>query len=88
MEEVENKPESYGELTFEEALEKLELIVQRLEKGQISLDESLETFEQGMKLAGFCSQKLAKAERKVEQLIEENGKLRTIPFEENEWGME
>ncbi|MCQ6962354.1 exodeoxyribonuclease VII small subunit [Methanolobus chelungpuianus] len=66
--------------TFEESLEELEALVDRLERGQLLLDESLELFERGMKLARICNRKLSKAERKIEMLIEENGSLKTGPF--------
>jgi len=69
-------------LSFETALEKLEGLVEKLEKGNLTLDESLATFEQGMKFARVCSQKLSKAERKIEQLVLENGELRVKPFSE------
>ena len=68
-------------LTFEQSLEELETLVDKLERGQLTLDESLETFENGMKLARVCTQKLTKAERKIEKLIEKNGELRTEPFD-------
>ncbi|WP_370574859.1 exodeoxyribonuclease VII small subunit [Methanomethylovorans sp.] len=67
-------------LSFENALEKLEGLVEKLEKGNLTLDESLETFEQGMKFARVCSQKLSKAESRIEQLVLENGELRAKPF--------
>lgn len=69
-------------LSFENALEKLEGLVEKLEKGNLTLDESLETFEQGMKFARVCSQKLSKAESRIEQLVQENGELRAKPFSE------
>lgn len=69
-------------LSFETALEKLEGLVEKLEKGNLTLDESLETFEQGMKFARVCSQKLSKAESRIEQLVLENGELRAKPFSE------
>ena len=67
--------------TFEQSLEELETLVDKLERGQLTLDESLETFENGMKLARVCTQKLTEAERKIEKLIEKNGELRTEPFD-------
>ncbi|VVB97687.1 Exodeoxyribonuclease 7 small subunit [uncultured archaeon] len=69
------------EMSFEEAILELESIVEKLEKGQLSLDESLMLFEKGIKLVRECNTKLKSAQQKVEQLIEENGELRTEPFE-------
>jgi exodeoxyribonuclease VII small subunit len=67
-------------ISFEESLEELESLVEKLERGQLTLDESLGLFERGMKLARICNQKLSKAERKIEILIEENGNLKTETF--------
>lgn len=74
---------SQDDATFEESLEELEALVDRLERGQLLLDESLELFERGMKLARVCNRKLSKAERKIEMLIEENGSLKVGPFMED-----
>jgi len=73
------------EMSFEEALLELEGIVEKLEKGQLSLDESLMLFEKGIKLVRECNDKLKSAQQKVEQLIEENGELRTEKFEVEEY---
>ncbi len=68
---------------FEDAMKKLEEIVGRMEKGEMSLNESLKLFEEGVKLTRFCSQELQKAEKKVELLSRDaGGKLVGIPFEE------
>ncbi len=72
------------EMSFEESLAELEGIVDKLEKGQLSLDESLMLFEKGIKLVRECNDKLKNAQQKVEQLIEENGELRTEKFEVEE----
>jgi len=53
---------------FETALKKLEDVVKKLEGGELSLDDSLKAFEEGVKLAGFCSKKLNEAEKRVELL--------------------
>lgn len=80
MKEKKNEPEGEEEMSFESSLEELESLVDTLEKGQLTLDESLGIFERGMKLARVCNQKLSKAERKIEVLIEENGKQKTEKF--------
>ena len=54
---------------FETSLKKLEEIVKRLEGGELSLDESLKAFEDGVKHASFCARKLNEAEKKVEILL-------------------
>lgn len=68
------------ELSFEQALDKLEMIVNKLEKDQLSLDESLKIFEEGIGLYRLCNGKLSQAEKKINMIIEENGGLKEIPF--------
>lgn len=57
------------ELTFEQAFQQLEQVVQQLENGGLSLDQSILLFEQGMRLAGFCEAKLNEADQRVSQLV-------------------
>ena len=66
---------------FEECLERLEKIVQELEKGEVPLEKSLTLFEEGMELSASCRKQLEEAEGKVEILLKQNGKLQTEPFE-------
>ncbi|MBI1740302.1 MAG: exodeoxyribonuclease VII small subunit [Acidobacteriales bacterium] len=66
---------------FEECLERLEKIVQELEKGEVPLEKSLTLFEEGMQLSASCRKQLEDAEGKVEILLKQNGKLQTVPFE-------
>jgi exodeoxyribonuclease VII small subunit len=64
------------EKKFEEALEELEAIVERLESGELSLEESLTAFEQGVRLVNLCNQKLNEVEKKIELLVKDKeGKL-------------
>ncbi len=69
------------EMSFEEKLLELENIVEKLENGQLTLDESLMVFEKGIKLVRECNTILKNASQKVEKLIEENNEIRTEPFE-------
>ena len=72
-------------LTFEKALAELEQIVAKLEKGGISLNESLALFEKGVKMSRFLKGELDKAERKVEILLkDEKGNLRAEEFDTEE----
>jgi exodeoxyribonuclease VII small subunit len=67
--------------TFEESMKRLEEIVQQLEGGEMPLEDSLRVFEEGMKLAAFCSRKLEEAEKKVTLLVrEQEGGLTERPF--------
>ena len=69
-------------LTFEKALADLEQIVAKLEKGSISLNESLALFEKGVKMARFLRGELDKAERKVEILLKDDkGNLKAEDFD-------
>ena len=65
---------------FEECLDRLEKIVDELEKGDVPLDRALELFDEGMKLSGSCRKELEEAEGKVEILLKRNGKLQPEPF--------
>jgi len=66
---------------FEDALNKLEKIVSKLEEGDIPLEESLKLFEEGIRLSRFCNQKLDEAEKRVEILLKsKEGDLRPHPF--------
>jgi len=56
---------------FETALKKLEEVVRRLEDGDLSLDDSLKAFEEGVKNAAFCARKLDEAEKRVELLLKQ-----------------
>ena len=66
---------------LEQSLDSLEALVERMESGELTLEESLQAFEQGVKLTRECQQALSQAEQKVQQLMENNGELRTEPFD-------
>ena len=66
---------------FEESLQRLETIVNELEKGDVPLDRALALFDEGMKLSGSCRKELEDAEGKVEILLKRNGKLEAEPFD-------
>jgi exodeoxyribonuclease VII small subunit len=70
-----------AEAKFEDAFQKLEAIVKKLEEGNLTLEESLKAFEEGVRLSRFCSKKLDEAEKKVEILLKDNtGRLAAKPF--------
>jgi exodeoxyribonuclease VII small subunit len=73
------------EKSFEKAMKRLEEIVHKLEEGDLSLEESLKTFEEGINLSKFLTQKLSEAEAKVQKLIKtQGGKYKTEPLEMEE----
>jgi exodeoxyribonuclease VII small subunit len=69
---------------FEECLQRLEKIVDELEKGDIPLENALALFEEGIQLSNSCRKELEDAEGKVEILLKQNGKLQPEPFETSE----
>ena len=69
---------------FEAALARLEEIVRKLEEGEVSLEDSLKVYEDGMKLVRFCEVRLNEAQKKVEILKKRDGKLVTEEFEPDE----
>lgn len=69
-------------ITFEEALSQLEDIVGALEAGQLSLDESLKKFEEGIRLSRMCNHMLQSAQQKVEMLVEKDGDTVREPMHE------
>ena len=72
-----------GEKDFEAALRELEQIVEQLEAGDLPLEQSLELFEQGVRLSRDCQKRLDEAERRVEILLkDEGGGYTPSPFEE------
>ncbi len=71
-------------LSFEEALERLEGIVDRLEQGDLELEEALSAFEKGVALTRRCAGQLDDAERRIDVLVKEGGKWLARPFHESE----
>lgn len=72
---------SSKKVSFEEALAKLEAIVEKLESGEITLEDSIAAFEEGQKLVKFCLEKLTEAEDKVKKLSKDaNGNFELSDF--------
>ena len=72
-----------AEIKFEDGLKRLEKIVEELESGNLSLDDSLEKYEEGIKLSKACAKKLEVARKKVEILLKsEDGSFELKPFDE------
>ncbi|MEJ6744071.1 MAG: exodeoxyribonuclease VII small subunit [Porticoccaceae bacterium] len=68
-------------MDFEKQLETLEGLVESLESGDLSLEDSLKSFEQGIKVARDCQQALKQAEQKVEVLMRQGDDLVSQPFD-------
>jgi exodeoxyribonuclease VII small subunit len=74
-----------SKLTFEQAFEQLEQIVQEMESGKLSLENALQKFEEGIRLSRFCSKQLEETEKKITLLIENaDGSISEKPFTEGE----
>lgn len=71
-------------VNFEKSLAELEALVERMEHGELSLEESLKAFETGIRLSKQCQQALSRAEQRVQLLIEQDGGLEAVPFEDDE----
>ncbi len=70
--------------TFESSLKQLEQIVEKLEKGDLPLEESIRLFEEGVKLSNACKTELEAAEGKVQVLMKQrDGSMKLEPFQEN-----
>lgn len=70
-------------LDFEKSLEKLEKIIEALEDGELPLNESIKTFEEGVKLTKHCQDLLSKAELKIQKLLEkDDGSLDLEDFDD------
>ena len=69
---------------FEEALEKLSALVEQMESGDLSLEESLKIFEEGIKLSKDCQNALSDAEKKVQALLLEEDQTNTLDSESPE----
>ncbi|MAP95569.1 MAG: exodeoxyribonuclease VII small subunit [Ponticaulis sp.] len=69
-----------GELSFEDALKELETIVEKLEGGEVPLEESIQIYERGAELKAHCQKKLKTAQLKVEQIVlNQDGEARAEP---------
>ena len=69
---------------FEKSLAELEKLVQQMEQGEISLEDSLKHFEKGVQLTRACQQALKDAEQKVSILLEQDGQQKIENFENND----
>ena len=71
-------PDETG-MSYEQSLKRLEEIVQRLESGQLPLDESLRLFEEGTRLTKVCQRRLTEAELRIERLVGGEGQAEEMP---------
>ncbi|HET7521986.1 MAG TPA: exodeoxyribonuclease VII small subunit [Bacillales bacterium] len=85
MTEKDNRSELTGdELSFEEAMERMEKTVHRLEEGDVPLEEAIELFQEGMRLSKICHQKLQHVEKKMDQILQEDGEMKAFFIQEDD----
>jgi exodeoxyribonuclease VII small subunit len=71
-----------SQMSFEDALRELEIIVRQLEEGKINLEQAIASYEQGVRLKSYCEAKLRDARTRVDQIvIKTDGQLALEPFE-------
>jgi exodeoxyribonuclease VII small subunit len=75
---------SENQRSFEEAMKELEEIVERLEEGDVPLEESIRLFQEGMKRSKECHEKLQAVEKQMDQLLDENGNVKPFAFQEED----
>jgi exodeoxyribonuclease VII small subunit len=76
--------ETEKNLTFEDAMNKLEQIVDRLEEGDVPLEEAIAFYKEGMELSRICHNKLKSVEDQLTQIITEDGRTESFSIEEEE----
>ncbi|MDV2685151.1 exodeoxyribonuclease VII small subunit [Alkalihalophilus sp. As8PL] len=72
------------ELSFEDAMEQLEVIVEKLEQGDVPLEEAISMFQDGMQLSKDCHNKLTSVEKQMDQILHADGELEETDFQEEE----
>jgi len=72
------------EVTFEQAMEELENIVEQLEEGDVPLEAAITIYKQGMDLSKLCHQKLKTVEDQLTQILKEDGELESFAVQEEE----
>lgn len=73
-----------NELNFEQAMEKLEVIVEKLEEGDVPLEEAISFYKEGMELSKLCHDKLKNVEEQLAQIITEDGQTEGFSINEEE----
>jgi exodeoxyribonuclease VII small subunit len=77
-------PQKKKDFDFEKSLQELELLVEKMEDGDLSLEESLKHFERGISLTRACQKALSEAEQKVQMLLKNGAQEELAPFDRDE----
>ncbi|TMW73743.1 exodeoxyribonuclease VII small subunit [Alteribacter natronophilus] len=76
--------EQNEQVTFEEAMERLEEVVEKLEEGDVPLEEAIQMFQRGMDLSKYCHERLKKVEAQMDQILNEDGEIEILTIEEEQ----
>ncbi len=79
MSEENEIPADIKEMSFESAMQELETIVEKLDSGNVDLDQSIDIYTRGSQLKSHCEQKLRAAQERVDKIVNQNGTLGTQP---------
>lgn len=71
-------------ISFEQAMEKLESIVERLEEGEVPLEKAIAMYQEGMNLSNVCHEKLKHVEKQMDRMVGEDGEIKPLLPEEDE----
>jgi exodeoxyribonuclease VII small subunit len=79
-----SEPKSKEETTFEQAMEQLEVIVEKLEEGDVPLEKAISLYQEGMKLSNVCHDKLKTVEKQLDEILQEDGERKPFVIQEDE----
>lgn len=72
------------ELTFEEALDRLEMIIQKMEEGEVPLEKAMEYYAEGSRLSKLCHEKLQSADKQLKEIMNEKGEREPFQLQEDD----
>ncbi|SFP23554.1 exodeoxyribonuclease VII small subunit [Salibacterium halotolerans] len=78
-----SEEEHQEEVSFEQAMDKLEKIVEKLEEGEVPLEKAIAMYQEGMSLSSTCHEKLRQVENQMDRIVEEDGEIKPLSNEED-----
>lgn len=79
-----NMTENKEELSFEQAMDQLEALVEKLETGEVPLEKAIQYYQEGMKLSKICNEKLGNVEKQMQQIMNEHGEFEPFSIQEED----
>ncbi|MGI8316190.1 exodeoxyribonuclease VII small subunit [Halobacillus mangrovi] len=76
--------ENKEELSFEQAMDQLEALVEKLETGEVPLEKAIQYYQEGMKLSKICNEKLGNVEKQMQQIMNEHGEFEPFSIQEED----